>query len=543
MQRKILQLLLLLACGSAAGASAQTTADVPAVHPEAYVDLRTDAGVALVKGQWRYSDARFVEVAHHAVGADLRPSGPPNRAMDIEPRASAADFDDSRWPAITAPSLEERRGNGRFSLNWYRLKFTMPETVGGFPVAGSSVVFEIVIDDYAEIWVNGKNPIVLGQTGGGLVKGFNAPNRVLLARHARPGEEYTVAVLGANGPLGEPPGNYIWVRSAVLEFYRPENVSGIRKVETRVTRLDPALDEILTPGTQMEKLASGFEFTEGPVWHPDGYLLFSDPNANRIYRWSPEGQVSIFLTKSGYSGFNVGEYHQAGSNGLTLSPDGLLTIDQHGNRRVVRQEKPGNFVVLADNYQGKRLNSPNDLVYKSDGSLYFTDPAFGLPKVYDDPRKELPFQGIYRVGTDGSITLLASELKGPNGIAFSPDETYLYIGNWDEAKKYLMRYPVNADGTLGPGEVFFDMTSAPGEDALDGIKVDVKGNLYVSGPGGLWILNAAGKHLGTLMGPEHPHNLAFGDADGKTLYLTAQTGLYRIRLNIEGIRPPLKRKP
>ncbi|MBI2682208.1 MAG: SMP-30/gluconolactonase/LRE family protein [Acidobacteriales bacterium] len=342
--------------------------------------------------------------------------------------------------------------------------------------------------------------------------------------------------------MGDPPGNFIWVRSAVLEFYKPENVSGIRKVETKVTRLDPALDEILTPGTQIEKLASGFEFTEGPVWHPDGYLLFSDPNANRIYRWTPDGQVSIYMTKSGYSGFNVGEYHQAGSNGLTLNKDGLLTFDQHGNRRVVQQERTGKINVLADNYQGIRLNSPNDLVYKSDGSLYFTDPPFGLPKVFDDPRKETPFSGIYRVGTDGKVTLLNNELTGPNGIAFSPDEKFLYIGNWDEKKKYLMRYPVNADGTLGAGEVFFDMTPAPGEDALDGIKVDVNGNLYVSGPGGLWIFNPAGKHLGTLAGPEHPHNLAFGDADGKTLYLTAQTGLYRIRLNMEGIRPPLKEK-
>ncbi len=192
--------------------------------------------------------------------------------------------------------------------------------------------------------------------------------------------------------------------------------------------------------------------------------------------------------------------------------------------------------MLADRFEGKRLNSPNDLVYKSDGTLYFTDPPFGLPKFGDDPRKELPFSGVYRV-KGGRVELVAKDLAGPNGIAFSPDEKFLYVGNWDEQRKVVMRYPVRADDTIGPGEVFFDMTSATGEDAIDGIKVDVEGNLYVSGPGGLWILSPQGKHLGTVIAPKHPHNLAWGDADGRTLYLAAQSGLYRMRLNIAGIRP------
>jgi gluconolactonase len=212
-----------------------------------------------------------------------------------------------------------------------------------------------------------------------------------------------------------------------------------------------------------------------------------------------------------------------------------LTINEHGNHRVSRIEKDGSVTNLADRYQGKRLNSPNDLVYKSDGAVYFTDPPFGLPKFFDDPRKELPFSGVYR-WKDGDVTLLNADLTGPNGIAFSPDETFLYVGNWDEKKKVVMRYPVKADGTLGAGEVFFDMTSAKGDDAIDGIKVDVKGNLYVSGPGGLWILSPQGKHLGTVIGPKHPHNMAWGDADGKTLYLTAQSGLYKMRVNVPGMR-------
>jgi gluconolactonase len=243
----------------------------------------------------------------------------------------------------------------------------------------------------------------------------------------------------------------------------------------------------------------------------------------------------VFKTKSGYAGVDIGEYGQPGSNGLTLDREGRLTINEHGNRRVTRLEKNGVVTVLADRYEGKRLNSPNDLVYRSDGALYFTDPPFGFPKVFDDQRKELPFSGVFCL-INGTLKLVSTDLRGPNGLAFSPDERYLYIGNWDEQKKIVMRYAVHADGTLSNGQVFFDMTSAVGEDAIDGLKVDQQGNLYVSGPGGLWILSPAGKHLGTIKGPEHPHNLAWGDDDGKTLYLTAQTGLYRIRLRIPGVR-------
>jgi len=218
-------------------------------------------------------------------------------------------------------------------------------------------------------------------------------------------------------------------------------------------------------------------------------------------------------------------------------------VCQHGERRVIRIEPTGAITVLADRYQGKRLNSPNDLVYKKDGTLYFTDPPFGLPKFFDDPRKELPFSGVFRV-RDGKVTLVAKDLTGPNGIAFSPDERFLYVTNWDEKKKVVMRYPVNADGTLGSGAVFFDMTSAPGEEALDGMKVDAEGHLFVSGPGGVWVISAEGKHLGTLTLPELPANMAWGDADGRTLYLTARTSVYRLRLAVPGIRPvPLARTP
>ena len=517
-------------------AFAQATVDLPAVLPAAVVDLRTADGAALVGARWRYSDAKIVEVDHHAPGPDLRPSGPPNRTNDISPHAGGADFDDSAWEAIAPESLEARRGNGRLAFNWYRTRVTLPSHVAGFDVTGATVVFELVVDDYAEVWVDGQLPLVLGQTGGQLVKGFNAPNRVVLTRDARPGQQIQLAVFGINGPLSNPPVNFIWVRSATLDFYPNGKIGAGQPTGGRVVRLDPRLDQIVPKGAALEKLAGGFQFIEGPVWHPDGYLLFSDPNANTIYRWTPDGAISVFRSKSGYTGADIGEYHQPGSNGLTLDPNGLLTINEHGNRRVTRLERTGKLTVLADSYDGKRLNSPNDLVYRSDGTLYFTDPPFGLPKAFDDPRKELPFSGVYMV-RDGRVTLLTKELSGPNGIAFSPDERYLYVDDWDLKRKVLMRYDVAADGTIGNGKVFYDFTRLPEPVALDGIKVDQRGNVYVSAPGGIWILSPEGKPLGRIVPPEHDANFAWGDPDGKALYLTASTGLYRIRLGVAGVRP------
>ena len=504
-------------------------------RPNALIDLRTADGIRLVKGQWRYSDTTIVETDFNAPGPDLKPSGKPIKTYNYLPQAGSIDFDDSKWEAIDPAALETRRSTGKLCFNWYRTSITIPERVGAFETAGATVVFEVVVDDYAEIWVDGALPRALGQTGGALVKGFNAPNRLVLTNNARPGQRIQLAIFGVNGPLSDPPSNFIWVRSATLDFYKPGAASGSTSL-AHVTRVDPALDAIVPRDAKIEKLAEGFLFTEGPIWVPDGYLLFSDPNGNTIYRWSDNDGLSVFITKSGYTGVDITEYGQPGSNGLTLDREDRLTINEHGNRRVTRLEKNGSLTILADRYDGKRLNSPNDLVYKSDGSLYFTDPPFGLPKAFDDPRKETPFSGVYR-WSNGQLQLLTTDLTGPNGLAFSPDEKYFYVGNWDDKKKIVMRYDVKPGGTLANGRVFFDMTSAPGEDAIDGLKVDRQGNVYVSGPGGLWILSPAGKHLGTIVGPEHPHNFAWGDADGKTLYLTAQTGLYRIRLSVPGTRP------
>jgi gluconolactonase len=527
-----------LLLGALATAGAQVTGDVPAGKPVAIVDLATREGADLVEGRWKYTDARIIEVDHRAPGPDLKPSGPATRTYDIAPQAGAADFDDTEWPTIDATSLDERRAGGRLSFAWYRLRLTIPRRVGNLDPTGSTVVLEVVLDDYSEIWVDGRLPLALGQTGGGLVRGWNAPNRVIIGQNLKPGQEIQIAIFGANGPLSQPPGNFIWIRSATLEFYKDASLGITHEAAGEIVRLDSAVNAIVPRDAKVEKLAGGFQFTEGPIWHPDGYLLFSDPNANTIYRWTPDGQVSVYRPKSGYSGVDVGEYGQPGSNGLTLDREARLTIDEHGRRRVVRLEKNGVITVLADRYQGKRLNSPNDLVYRSDGSLYFTDPPFGLPKFFDDPRKELPYSGVYRVGTDGSIRRVTQDLTGPNGLAFSPDERFLYVDNWDVNRKIIMRYPVLADGSLGKGEVFVDATkSHPGEQAWDGLKVDEMGNVYAAGPEGIWIVSRDGKHLGTIKAAEVPANFAWGDEDGRTMYITARTGLYRVRLNVPGIRP------
>jgi gluconolactonase len=504
-------------------------------RPDAVVDLQTEAGAALVGGAWRYADAEVREIDFVEVGSPEDPLGPgtvPNRTYDVVPHAESVDFDDSGWRVLAPEETMLRLGHGRVGFNWYRIEVTIPERVADLETAGSTAIFEVVIDDYAEVWVNGELPLALGDTGGRVVGGFNAPNRVLLTRDARPGQRFQIAVFGINGPISASPRNYIWMRSATIDFYADERASTVEEVELAVEQVDPRLGDIVPPDARLERVAGGFEFTEGPVWTRDGALLFSSPNTNAIYRWTPSGQVTVFRPKSGYTGSDIGRYFQPGSNGLTFSPDGLLTICQHGNRRVIRVNPHGDVTVLADAYEGRRLNSPNDLVYRSDGTLFFTDPPFGLPGQFDDPAKELAFSGVFRV-REGEVSLLTDELEGPNGVAFSPDERWLYVGNWDFERTVVMRY----DPDTGAGEVFFDMTGAPGEDAIDGIKVDRDGNLYVCGPGGIWVLSPEGEHLGTLRLPESPHNLAFGDADSKTLYVTALTSVYRLRLNVPGIRP------
>jgi gluconolactonase len=327
------------------------------------------------------------------------------------------------------------------------------------------------------------------------------------------------------------------MRTTTLDFYARERARPVVDAEVETECADPELGAIVEPeSAALEQIAGGFVFTEGPVWSSDGSLLFSSPNTNAIYRWHPSGRVTVFRSKSGYTGTDIGRFKQPGSNGLTFDPQGRLTVCQHGNRRVIRVEQHGNVTVMADRYEGRRLNSPNDLVYRSDGALLFTDPPFGLPDGFDDPDRELSFSGVFAV-RDGLLTLVTDELEGPNGLAFSPDERYLYVGNWDPDNKVVMRYELGADDQVAKSRVLFDMTDAEGEEAIDGLKVDQAGNVYACGPGGIWVISPEGKHLGTIRLPEAPHNLAWGDSDGRTLYVTALTSVYRIRLRIPGIRP------
>ncbi len=275
--------------------------------------------------------------------------------------------------------------------------------------------------------------------------------------------------------------------------------------------------EILAPNTQVEKVAAGFEFTEGPVWHPDGFLLFSDIPANTIYKWQPKQETEIFRQPSG------------NANGNTFDLAGRLITGEHGNRRVSRTEKDGQVVTLADRYQDKQLNSPNDLAVKSDGSIYFTDPPYGI----EPEQEELGFYGVYRLAPDGTLTLLVDDFVRPNGIVFSPDETKLYVNDSEEG--HIRVFDIQPDGMLKNGKVFAELESPSEKGAADGMKVDIKGNIYSTAPEGVWVFSPQGNLLGIIKTPEPPANIAWGDDDYQTLYITARTSLYRIRLQIPGV--------
>jgi len=302
-----------------------------------------------------------------------------------------------------------------------------------------------------------------------------------------------------------------------------------------ILRLDPALDSLVAKDARIEKLAGGFQFTEGPLWRPrQNALWFSDVVGNVVRQWSRDGQVQVLIEKAGGDPGPASQGGFVGPNGEAADKDGAVLICQHTGRRIVRVAPDLRMTMLVDRYEGKRLNSPNDLVFRSDGALYFTDPPYGLPKQDADPAKELPFNGVYRL-KGGKPDVVIKDLTRPNGIAFSPDQRTLYIANSDEKRKVWMRYDVGDDSAARNGRVFFDVTAEKEDGLPDGMKVDAKGNVYATGPGGIWVFSAAGKHLGTIKPPETPANCNWGE-DGKSLYITARTGLYRIRLLVPGER-------
>jgi gluconolactonase len=325
---------------------------------------------------------------------------------------------------------------------------------------------------------------------------------------------------------------------------------GALKVDT----LDASIDRIVPADAKLERVATGYTWTEGPVWAKDS-LFFADIPGNSILKWNPEAGATTFLKPSGYKGSAPYGGPEPGSNGMTLDSIGRLTVAGHAQRDVFRLESldpDGPITILADSYQGERLNSPNDLVYSSDGSLYFTDPPYGLRTQKDnDPDKQLKVNGVYRLPhalqhkpgappANANLQLLVSDLTRPNGIAFSPDEKYLYVDN-SEPKKLWVRYRVQPDGSLAEGKVIYDATSDPRPGAPDGMKVDEQGNLYSAGPGGVWIFSSDGKPLATILMPERVANLAWAGEDRKTLYIAASTSVYRVRLKIPGA-PLIRRR-
>jgi len=302
----------------------------------------------------------------------------------------------------------------------------------------------------------------------------------------------------------------------------------------RILRLDPALDALVPPNAQIEKVVGGFLFSEGPLWRPNGVLWFSDVIGNVVREWSPTSGITELFRPGGYDGDSLPAGGFIGPNGMTAGPGGSAILCQHGNRRVVRIGPDMAMTTVVDAFEGKRLNSPNDVVFRSDGSMYFTDPPYGLPKADDDPAKDLPFNGVYRFA-DGALQLMAADLSRPNGLAFSPDEKTLYVANSDPNRRIFMQYDVDSAGTLRNGRVFADVTAHEDGGLPDGLKVDVHGNLFATGPGGVWVFTPAGQHLGTIKMPEQPANCAWGE-DWRTLYMTAETSIYRVRTAVEGQR-------
>lgn len=304
-----------------------------------------------------------------------------------------------------------------------------------------------------------------------------------------------------------------------------------------VVRLDPALDKLIAKDAKIEVLAGGFEWSEGPVWAPrdGGYLLFSDIPNNKIVKWVEGKGASTFLQPSGYTG--LGSYgREPGSNGLAIDPDGNLTMCEHGDRRVSRMTWDGGKRTLVDNFEGKRLNSPNDLCWSKDGHLYFTDPPYGLPKGWESPTRELDFCGVYRLSKDGKLTVIDKTLPRPNGVALSPDGRTLYVAQSESSAAIVRKYPVAQDGTVGEGSLFFDATQlAKDHPGLpDGLAVDKDGNVWTTGPGGVLVVSPEGKLLGRILTGELTANCCFGGEDGTTLYMTADMWFCRIQTTTKG---------
>jgi gluconolactonase len=342
----------------------------------------------------------------------------------------------------------------------------------------------------------------------------------------KPSRAWTIIVLNVVW-LGLLPCSSTWAQSSKSD---PADVATI-------IRHDPRFDVLVPKGAKLEKIADGFIWVEGPVWDKkEQALLFSDIPANTVYQWKKGQGVKPFLTPSGYSGAAPFSGKEPGSNGLTFDTKGRLVLCKHGDRQIARLETDGTLTVLAEHYNGHRINSPNDLAFKSNGDLYFTDPPFGLPQAFDNPDKA-PVQGVYRISPDGKLTLLIADIKAPNGIAFSPDEKTLYVSDVDPKQAAWLAYDVKPDGTVTNGRMFFDATRWRKDPFFgpDGFKVDQNGNLFGARPGGISVFSPDGTLLGTIETGRPTSNVAWGE-DGRTLFVTGGSSVYRVRLTTKGVR-------
>ncbi|MEP6714972.1 MAG: SMP-30/gluconolactonase/LRE family protein [Terriglobia bacterium] len=302
----------------------------------------------------------------------------------------------------------------------------------------------------------------------------------------------------------------------------------------KIVRLDPAFDALVPTDARIERVATGFTFTEGPLWRPEGVLWFSDVPGNVIRSVTPAGEVKVIMQNAGGT-VSAPPGAFIGPNGMISDKDGTVLLCQHGNRRIVRVGSDMAVTPYLDRFEGHRFNSPNDLVHRSDGALYFTDPPYGLTKQDEDPAKELKFNGVF-LYTGGKLKAIIKDLTRPNGIALSPDEKILYVANSDEKTRSLMQYDIAADGTVSKGRIFYDLAGVKEKGIPDGIKVDSQGNVYAAGPEGVWVFSPDGRHLGTIQPGETPANCGWGD-DGRTLYITATSSVYRIRVAVAGEKP------
>lgn len=495
----------------------------------AVLDLTDVAAVAAARGTWRYADARIVEVPFRAPGADRRPSGPANTTWDVAPHAGAADFDDSTWPVVAADDLATRRGSGRLCFGWYRLQFTVPERIGEVATAGGTLEFELVLDDYAEIWVDGVLPRYLGQRGGNLIAGWNASNRVVLTHRAFSGQTFSLAVFAANGPLSDPPANYLWIRSARLLLTPTPSWGEVQAL--RWERLDSRLARAVAPHATVERISTGHTWLEGPAWdRTRECLYFSDIPRNEVLRWRPGQGAESFVRPSGYTGAVPFAGREPGSNGLAVDAAGDLWLCMHGDRRIARRDADGALHTVVDRIDGKRLNSPNDLLLAANGDLWWTDPPFGLPGTFTDPARELPIAGVYRRTPAGAVTTLLADLRGPNGIALSPDLRTLYVSDADLQAPKWWRCRLDERGAIAERSVLCDAAPFTKErpGAPDGMKTDAHGHLFAAGPGGLYVFHPDGVLLGVLHTGVATSNCCFG-ADGRTLFVTADHDVLAVR--------------